>query len=44
MGFLTKVLSTAADDDFTLARDLIAIAYVDGKLTNEEKNRRLSIN
>lgn len=38
MGFLTKVLSTAADDDFTLARELIAIAYADGKLNNEEKD------
>jgi len=37
MGFLTKVLSTAADNDFTLARDLMAIAYADGKLTDEEK-------
>ena len=37
MGFLTKVLSTAADDDFTLARDLMALAYADGKLTDEEK-------
>ena len=37
MGILTKVLSTAADNDFTLARDLLAIAYADGKLTEEEK-------
>lgn len=26
-----------ADDDFTLARDLIALAYADGKLTEDEK-------
>lgn len=37
MGFLTKILNSAADDDFTLARDLIAMAYADGKVTAEEQ-------
>ena len=38
MGILTKVLSTAADNDFTLARDLLAMAYADGTISDEEKS------
>lgn len=37
MGLLAKILDIAADDDFTLARDLLALAMADGKVTEEEQ-------
>lgn len=37
MTFLAKMMQIAADDDFTLARDLIAMALADGKITEEER-------
>ena len=38
MDFLTKVLTNAVDNDFTLARDLLAMAYADGTISDKEKS------
>lgn len=37
MGLLAKVMNIAADGEYVMARDLIALAYADGKITQEEK-------
>lgn len=37
MSFFTNMMRYAADDDYSLARDLLALALVDGTLTEEEK-------
>ena len=37
MSMLTEIMTIASDNDFTLARDLIALALADGTIKEEEK-------
>ena len=36
MNLLAEIITIASDNDFSLARDLLALALADGKITEEE--------